>query len=100
MSKIVVLAAGATGYVLGAKAGRERYEQIKEQFDRVWNDPTVQKAASNAHGVVAEKAPAIKDKASTAAGKAAHKRKRGGAKPKAGESRSQTETPSAGSSHG
>jgi hypothetical protein len=81
MSKIVVLVAGAAGYVLGARAGQERYEQIKAQFGRVRNDPTVQKAASNAQDVVAEKAPAIKDKTSGAADKA----KGGAAEPEAGE---------------
>ena len=30
----------AVGYVLGTRAGRERYEQIKEQWLKVWNlDP-------------------------------------------------------------
>jgi hypothetical protein len=33
----------AAGYVLGTRAGRERYEQIKEQAEKVWNLPTVQK---------------------------------------------------------
>lgn len=30
------------GYVLGARAGRQRYEQIKEQADKVWSQPVVQ----------------------------------------------------------
>jgi hypothetical protein len=33
----------AVGYVLGTRAGRERYEQIKEQAEKVWNLPPVQK---------------------------------------------------------
>lgn len=32
----------AAGYVLGARAGRERYEQIKAQVDKVWNLDPVQ----------------------------------------------------------
>ena len=32
----------AAGYVLGARAGRERYEQIKAQVDKVWNLEPVQ----------------------------------------------------------
>ncbi|MBU4464680.1 MAG: hypothetical protein KKH75_02415 [Actinobacteria bacterium] len=32
----------AVGYVLGARAGRERYEQIKEQALKVWNLDPVQ----------------------------------------------------------
>jgi len=102
MSKFVVLAAGAAGYVLGARAGRERYEQIKGQFDRVWNDPAVQKAASDAQDLVAEQAPVIKDKASAAAAKAAGKVKGDGATPKHAETqhaaRPERDTPSTGSS--
>lgn len=30
------------GYVLGARAGRERYEQIKAQAEKVWDQPAVQ----------------------------------------------------------
>ncbi|WP_238702519.1 hypothetical protein [Microbacterium caowuchunii] len=33
----------AAGYVLGTRAGRERYEQIKEQAEKVWNLEPVQK---------------------------------------------------------
>ena len=72
MSKIVTLAAAATGYVLGARAGRERYEQITDQAQRFWRDPRVRQAASDAKHTAAEKAPVVKDKvvqtASNAAG--------------------------------
>ena len=30
------------GYVLGAKAGRQRYEQLKSGFDKVMDNPQVQ----------------------------------------------------------
>lgn len=33
----------ATGYVLGTRAGRERYEQIKAQAQKVWELDPVQK---------------------------------------------------------
>jgi hypothetical protein len=33
----------AAGYVLGARAGHDRYEQIKEQAEKVWNLDPVQK---------------------------------------------------------
>lgn len=36
------------GYVLGTRAGRERYEQIKQQADKVWNLPPVQKQVDKA----------------------------------------------------
>ena len=32
----------AIGYVLGSRAGRERYDQIKEQWLKVWNMDQVQ----------------------------------------------------------
>ncbi|MBN9154566.1 MAG: hypothetical protein J0I44_03635 [Microbacterium sp.] len=38
----------AAGYVLGTRAGRERYEQIKEQAVKVWNLPPVQKQVDKA----------------------------------------------------
>ncbi|MFB2579985.1 YtxH domain-containing protein [Herbiconiux sp. P15] len=40
--KIVFVVGLATGYVLGARAGRERYEQIKAGAEKVWATPTVQ----------------------------------------------------------
>lgn len=61
-NKTLTLAAGAVGYVLGARAGRERFDQIKDQADRLRNNPTVQKATSNAHDFAAEEAPVVKDK--------------------------------------
>jgi len=42
MSKIVVVAAAAAGYVLGTRAGREHYEQIKSQAEGLWRNPRVQ----------------------------------------------------------
>ncbi|MBG0829009.1 YtxH domain-containing protein [Planomonospora sp. ID67723] len=35
----------AVGYVLGSRAGRERYEQIKRMTQRVTDNPSVQEAA-------------------------------------------------------
>jgi len=40
--KLIFLAAGATGYVLGARAGRERYDQIASAVGRLWGNPKVQ----------------------------------------------------------
>ncbi|KAA1395733.1 YtxH domain-containing protein [Aeromicrobium ginsengisoli] len=47
MKKLTVLVIGAAGYVLGARAGRERYEQIKRQATKAWNNPTVQSAVDD-----------------------------------------------------
>lgn len=43
--KAVFVAGLAIGYVLGAKAGRERYEQIVRLSRKVRSNPTVQEAA-------------------------------------------------------
>lgn len=42
--KLVFVAGAAVGYVLGAQAGRKRYEQIKAGAEKLWNSPTVQKS--------------------------------------------------------
>lgn len=44
MKKLTLLVAAGAGYVLGSRAGRERYEQIKNQANKTWNSPTVQDA--------------------------------------------------------
>lgn len=61
MSKIALALAAAGGYVLGAKAGRERYEQIQQQASRLWSDPRVQKAKAQARDTAAEAGAAAKD---------------------------------------
>jgi len=44
--KIGLVIGLAAGYVLGTRAGRERYEQIKHQALKVWNlDPVQQQVA-------------------------------------------------------
>ena len=41
------LLGAAIGYVLGAKAGHERYEQLKRTYERVSDHPAVQGAAGS-----------------------------------------------------
>ena len=43
--RFVFLAGAAIGYVLGTRAGQERYEQIKRLFRRFAESPTVQETA-------------------------------------------------------
>lgn len=58
MKRAILLAAGAAvGYVLGAKAGRERYDQIVDQMNRLWHDPKVRNKAEQASSFVSEKMP-------------------------------------------
>jgi hypothetical protein len=67
MGKFLAVAAGAIGYVLGARAGRERYEQIKSQANRLRQDPKVQQAAARAEGLAKDRLPPkIADAASKA----------------------------------
>ncbi|WP_199245892.1 YtxH domain-containing protein [Leifsonia sp. AG29] len=40
--KLIFAAGAAVGYVLGTRAGRERYEQIRAAASRVWESPVVQ----------------------------------------------------------
>ena len=61
MKKLFFLSAAGLGYVLGARAGRERYEQIARLTRKVKNNPTVQSTAATAA-----------DKAKETAGAAVH----------------------------
>jgi hypothetical protein len=71
MKKMTLLAAAGVGYVLGARAGRARYEQIANGARRFAGNPKVQAAAGRAQETVAQQAPvvasAVKDKATSAA---------------------------------
>src|SRR3954451_25062758 len=69
--KISLLVGGAVGYVLGARAGRERYEQIRSQAQGLWNNPKVQEKAGQAQDLARQQAPLLKDKAAGAASGAA-----------------------------
>jgi hypothetical protein len=73
MKKLTLLAAGFAGYVLGTRAGRERYEQIKKLATRVKDDPRVQEKAHQAADLAKEKAPVVKDKVTSVASSAADK---------------------------
>ena len=55
--KILFLTGLGLGYVLGTRAGRERYEQIKAAVGRVWNDPRVQHQVDSVGAYVKDKAP-------------------------------------------
>lgn len=42
MNKVLLLVGAAVGYVLGARAGRERYDEIADRANKLWSDPRVQ----------------------------------------------------------
>jgi hypothetical protein len=63
MRKLILVVGFAAGYVLGTRAGRQRYEQIAQAARRVKDHPTVQGMA----GILGAQAT---DLASRARGKA------------------------------
>jgi hypothetical protein len=81
MNKLILLIGIAIGYVLGARAGRERFEQIRAGARRFAGNPTVQSAASKAQETVVAQAPvvaeAVREKATSAASAVADKVHRG-----------------------
>ena len=50
MGKLTFIAGLAAGYVLGARAGRQRYEQIRRTSGKVWNSGPVQKQVLDGQG--------------------------------------------------
>ncbi|MBE7370501.1 YtxH domain-containing protein [Dermacoccus barathri] len=59
MGKVSFLAGAAVGYVFGTRAGEKRYEQIKKQADKAWQNPAVQEKVTAATEQVKTKAPAV-----------------------------------------
>lgn len=73
MKKLMSLTAFGLGYVLGARAGRERYDQLMRGFLRVREDPRVQEQAQHVADVAKEQAPVVMDKVSGVASAAVQK---------------------------
>ena len=61
--KATFLAGLAVGFVAGARAGRERYEQMLKAGRKVAENPTIQKATQAAGTKATELTKAAKDKA-------------------------------------
>ncbi len=57
--KILLVVGIGIGYVLGTRAGREKYDQMKAAVDRFWADPRVKKQVDNAQEFVKDKAPEV-----------------------------------------
>jgi hypothetical protein len=57
--KLLLVIGLAAGYVLGARAGRERYEDIKRTASKLWNDPRVQQQVKQAEDFAKDKAPEV-----------------------------------------
>ena len=54
--KLKLLAGFAAGYVLGTRAGRERYDQLVAKAQGLWRDPRTQEKVTAARHVAEEKA--------------------------------------------
>ncbi|HEY1531770.1 MAG TPA: YtxH domain-containing protein [Galbitalea sp.] len=59
--KILLVVGLGVGYVLGSRAGRERYDQIVAKANQFWNDPRVKTQVNNAQEFVKDKAPDVAD---------------------------------------
>ncbi|MEO8260937.1 MAG: hypothetical protein ABI566_00095 [Pseudolysinimonas sp.] len=59
--KILFVAGLGLGYVLGTRAGREKYDELRSAALKVWNDPRVQKQVDAVEDFVKDKAPEVAD---------------------------------------
>jgi hypothetical protein len=57
--KILFVAGLGLGYLLGTRAGREKYDELKSAALKVWNDPRVQKQVDAVEDFVKDKAPEV-----------------------------------------
>jgi hypothetical protein len=73
MKKLMLLTAFGAGYVLGAKAGRTRYEQIRSAWTKFSSNPQVQAAVGKTGETVAHEAAVVKEKVAAAASSAMHR---------------------------
>lgn len=70
--KLWFLGGVAVGFVVGTRAGRERYDQMVRSARKMWDHPTVQEAA----GVVQEQASRLyAEGRGTVSGKMGHSRR-------------------------
>jgi hypothetical protein len=63
MLRALTFGAGlAVGYVFGTKAGRQRYDQLKHQVGKVWQNPRTQEKIAGAKESVKEIVPEVKER--------------------------------------
>jgi hypothetical protein len=76
------VAGAALGYVVGTRAGRERYEQIKRGGKRLWqSDPVQHRIEAAGHAVKTQAVPYVADKVGDAVKSAGRAVKDRAAKP-------------------
>lgn len=89
-TSLAALAGAGVGYVLGARAGQERFEQIKAQAQRIVSDPEVRQKVADLPTQVKENLPKASGAVSDAVKSASDKVQ--GVKDKAGKSDSSSPT--------
>lgn len=62
MGKVALILGLAAGYVLGTRDGRERYQQLKTQADRVVQDPRFRQKATQVQELAKKKTPLFQDR--------------------------------------
>lgn len=73
MGKVTLLLAGGIGYVLGARAGRERYDQIMASVNKAWGSEPVQDAVEQVKDQAPQVAHKVSDSAKSVADRAVSK---------------------------
>lgn len=68
--RILFVVGIGVGYVLGARAGRQRYEQIASTANKLWNSDAVAKPREQAVEFVQKQSPKVASAAADAASKA------------------------------
>ena len=71
--KTGLLIGAAVGYYYGAKAGRDRFEQIDARLEKVRSQPSYQKARDRVGGTLDTARSAVKERAGKVADDAADK---------------------------
>lgn len=59
--KILLVVGLGVGYVLGTRAGREKYDKMKAAASAFWNDPRVKAQVDNVEEFVKDKAPEVSE---------------------------------------
>lgn len=76
--KVAFVLGAAVGYVLGTRAGRERYEQIKRSTKAAWESAPVQQGVEAMQGLVGDQLETLKTRAYSLLGNAFAARGRAG----------------------
>jgi gas vesicle protein len=72
-TKLLLFVGLAIGYVLGARAGRERYEQIRSRAEKFWTSPQVAHARHDVEAYAQRQAPVVRARVEVAAKDVAEK---------------------------